>query len=64
MIGIGSGKTRSEETAAVAVLAPLLDVMIDRVMGVVFNMSGGKSMSLEEVDRTACIIYNNVDYGN
>lgn len=60
-IGIGSGKTRAEDAAAAAISSPLLDTTIDHATGVVFNMSGGPSMSLAEVDRAARLIYDNVE---
>lgn len=60
-IGIGNGKTRAEDAAAAAISSPLLDATIDHATGVVFNMSGGPSMSLAEVDRAARMIYDNVE---
>jgi cell division protein FtsZ len=38
----------------------LLDAPVDEAMGVVFNIIGGESLSLQEVDRAARVIYDNV----
>jgi len=59
-IGTGSGKTSAEDAAVAAISSPLLDAPVDEAMGVVFNIIGGESLSLQEVDRAAQVIYNNV----
>ncbi|KAL7548409.1 hypothetical protein ACHAWF_011698 [Thalassiosira exigua] len=59
-IGTGSGKTSAEDAAVAAISSPLLDGSVDEATGVVFNIIGGESLSLQEVDRAAKVIYNNV----
>ena len=60
-IGIGSGKTAAEDAAAAAISSPLLDATIDNAKGVVFNISGGDNLSLNEVNRAARTIYATVE---
>jgi cell division protein FtsZ len=60
-IGIGSGKTAAEDAAAAAISSPLLDATIDNAKGVVFNISGGENLSLNEVNRAARTIYATVE---
>mmetsp|Transcript_53808 Transcript_53808/g.64935 ORF Transcript_53808/g.64935 Transcript_53808/m.64935 type:complete len:396 (+) Transcript_53808:227-1414(+) len=60
-IGTGSGKTGAEDAAAAAISSPLLDSPFDQATGVVFNIVGGNSLSLKQVDRAARVIYDAVD---
>jgi cell division protein FtsZ len=60
-IGIGSGKTAAEDAAAAAISSPLLDSTIENAKGVVFNISGGPNLSLNEVNQAAKLIYNTVE---
>lgn len=60
-IGIGSGKTAAEDAANAAISSPLLDFGIDNARGIVFNISGGSTLSLSEVYRAASLIYSVVD---
>lgn len=60
-IGTGTGKTRAEDAAAAAISSPLLDSPIEKARGVVFNIIGGRDMSLVEVNRAAKVIYEAVD---
>lgn len=59
-IGTGMGKTSAEDAAIAAISSPLLDAPVDEATGVVFNIIGGESLSLQEVDRAARVIYENV----
>lgn len=59
-IGIGSGKTAATDAAAAAISSPLLDSTIDNAKGVVFNISGGPRLSLNEVNQAAKLIYSTV----
>jgi len=59
-IGTGTGKNGAEEAAAAAISSPLLDSPIDQATGVVFNIVGGPSLSLKQVDRAARVIYKAV----
>jgi cell division protein FtsZ len=59
-IGTGVGKTSAEDAAIAAISSPLLDEPVQDAMGVVFNILGPRSLSLQEVNRAARVIYDNV----
>jgi cell division protein FtsZ len=60
-IGIGSGKNRAMDAAKEALASPLLDVSIDGSKGVLFNVVGGSSLTLFEVNEAAEVIQEAVD---
>jgi len=60
-IGIGSGKNRAVEAAKEALASSLLDVSIDGSRGVLFNVVGGSSLTLFEVNEAAEVIKQAVD---
>jgi len=60
-IGTGVGKTSAEDAAIAAVSSPLLDEDVSGATGVVFNILGPRNMSLQDVNRAATVIYDNVD---
>jgi len=60
-IGLGSGKNRAAEAAKDALASPLLDVSIDGSKGVLFNVVGGSSLTLFEVNEAAEVIKQAVD---
>ena len=60
-IGMGTGKTRAEDAAAAAISSPLLDSPIEKATGIVFNIVGGRDMTLVEVNKAAQVIYDAVD---
>jgi len=60
-IGVGSGKNRAVEAAKDALASPLLDVSIDGSKGVLFNIVGGSSLTLYEVNEAAEVIKQAVD---
>ena len=60
-IGIGAGKTAASDAAAAAISSPLLDSTIENAKGVVFNISGGINLSLNEVNQAAKLIYSTVE---
>jgi cell division protein FtsZ len=60
-IGTGQGPNRAEDAAVAAISSPLLEVPVLNAKGIVFNIIGGPTMTLAEVDRAAQIIYENVD---
>jgi cell division protein FtsZ len=43
------GKSRARDAALGAIQSPLLDVGIERATGIVWNITGGKDMTLFEV---------------
>lgn len=60
-VGMGSGQNRSVDAAKAALASPLLDVSIEGARGVLFNIAGGSSLSLFEVNAAADIIRKAVD---
>ena len=60
MMGIGraSGENRAVEAAEKAISSPLLEETITGATGVLLNVSGGKSLTLHEVNDVAEIIYS------
>jgi len=60
-VGKGSGKSRAEDAAQAAISSPLLDFPITDAKGVVFNVIGGKDMTLQEINAAAEVIYEAVD---
>lgn len=55
-VGRGSGDDRARMAAEDAMNSRLLDISIDGARGILFNVSGGSSMSLFEVNQAASII--------
>ena len=60
-IGTGSGKERAVNAAKEALASPLLDVSIEGSKGVLFNVVGGSSLTLFEVNEAAAVIKQAVD---
>jgi len=60
-IGTGSGKTRATDAANEALASPLLDVNVEGARGVLFNVTGGSSLTLFEVNEAAQVIGKAVD---
>lgn len=55
-IGIGTGENRASTAARQAISSPLLEITIDGAKGVLFNIIGGKDLTMSEVDEAAKII--------
>ncbi|CAA6664048.1 unnamed protein product [Spirodela intermedia] len=55
-VGVSSGKNRAEEAALQATSAPLIERTIERATGVVYNITGGKDLTLQEVNRVSQIV--------
>jgi len=60
-IGTGTGKNRAVDAAKEALASPLLDVSMNGSKGVLFNVVGGSSLSLFEVNEAAEVIRQAVD---
>ena len=60
-IGRGSGQNRAADAAKEALASPLLDVSIDGARSVLFNVVGGSSLTLYEVNQAAEVIKQAVD---
>jgi cell division protein FtsZ len=62
-VGKGSGQNRAAEAAKAALASPLLDVSITGTKGVLFNITGGSSLTLFECNEAAEVISRAVDPG-
>lgn len=60
-IGTGVGENRAQMAARAAVSSPLLDLSIEGARGVLFNIAGGKDLTMYEVDEAAKIISQAAD---
>jgi len=60
-IGHGSGQNKAKDAAKEALSSPLLDVSVSGAKGILFNIAGGSSLSLFEVNDAAEIIRQAVD---
>jgi cell division protein FtsZ len=60
-IGRAAGDNRAIEAARQAIDSPLLEVSIDGAKGVLFNITGGRNMSMHEIDEAAKTITGAVD---
>ncbi len=63
LMGIGSatGEDRAVNAAKMAINSPLLDVSIQGAKGVLFNITGGKDLSMSEINDAASIITESID---
>ncbi len=59
-IGLAKGEGRAKEAARKALNSPLLDLSCRGAKGILFNVSGGKDISLSEIDEAAKIITHEV----
>jgi cell division protein FtsZ len=55
-VGRGTGEDRARVAAEQAISSNLLDITIDGARGILFNVTGGPSMTLFEVNQAAAII--------
>ena len=62
-VGKSSGQSRAAEAAKAALASPLLDVSVDGASGVLFNITGGPSLTLFECNEAAQVISQAVDPG-
>jgi len=60
-VGKSSGQSRAAEAAKAALASPLLDVSVDGASGVLFNITGGPSLTLFECNEAAQVISQAVD---
>ena len=60
-IGRASGDNRAIEAARQAIDSPLLEVSVDGTKGVLFNITGGRNMTMHEIDEAAKAITDAVD---
>lgn len=55
-VGKAQGEGRAQRAALAAINSPLLDISVKGAQGVLFNVSGGKDISLSEIDEVAKVI--------
>lgn len=55
-VGVSSSKNRAEEAAEQATLAPLIGASIQSATGVVYNITGGKDITLQEVNKVSQVL--------
>ncbi|RME06767.1 MAG: cell division protein FtsZ [Anaerolineae bacterium] len=55
-VGVASGEDRARDAAEQAISSKLLDITIDGARGILFNVTGGPSLTLFEVNQAAAII--------
>lgn len=60
-IGKAKGENRATEAALAAINSPLLDVSCRGGRGVLFNISGGRDISLSEIDEVASVITREIN---
>jgi len=60
-IGRARGERRAEVAAKAAIHSPLLDISPKGAKGVLFNVSGGKDISLSEIDQAAKVITQEIN---
>ena len=60
-IGRAAGDTRAQDAARLAINSPLLEMTIDGAKGVLFNITGGSSLGMFEIDEAAKVITKSID---
>eukprot|EP01024_Parvocaulis_polyphysoides_P074081 TRINITY_DN95562_c0_g1_i1.p1 TRINITY_DN95562_c0_g1~~TRINITY_DN95562_c0_g1_i1.p1 ORF type:complete len:401 (-),score=102.22 TRINITY_DN95562_c0_g1_i1:259-1461(-) len=55
-VGYGEGKNRAEDAAVAATSAPLIERSIERAQGIVFNITGGRDLTLQEVNLVSEVV--------
>lgn len=63
MLGVGasSSRNRAEEAAEQATLAPLIGSSIQSATGIVYNITGGKDITLQEVNIVSQVVTSLAD---
>lgn len=62
-IGVAEGDDRAVEAAKAAISSPLLELSIDGARGILFTITGGPTLGMQEVAEAAKIITNSADEG-
>lgn len=60
-IGLGTGENRAADAAKSAISSPLLELSIDGARGILFTITGGSNLGMQEVAEAAKIITNSAD---
>ncbi|XP_060209109.1 cell division protein FtsZ homolog 1, chloroplastic-like [Lycium barbarum] len=60
-VGVSSSRNRAEEAAEQATLAPLIGSSIQSATGIIYNITGGKDITLQEVNRVSQVVTSLAD---
>ncbi|TAK20269.1 MAG: cell division protein FtsZ [Chloroflexota bacterium] len=60
-IGRGTGENRAADAARAVISNPLLEAKIDGARGILFNITGGPDMTMQEVHEASMIIHDVAD---
>jgi cell division protein FtsZ len=60
-IGRGTGETRAQDAARMAISRPLLDISMEGAKGVLLNITGGTDLALSEINEAADVIAQAAD---
>src|ERR687883_28006 len=60
-IGRGTGETRAQDAARMAISSPLLDISMEGAKGVLLNITGGADLALSEINEAAEVIAQAAD---
>jgi len=60
-VGVAQGSNRAEEAAMAAISAPLIEQSIDRATGIVFNITGGTDLTLQEINAVSEVVTSLAD---
>ncbi|KAJ7570019.1 hypothetical protein O6H91_01G103900 [Diphasiastrum complanatum] len=55
-VGVSTGKNRAEEAAQQATSAPLIERSIEQATGIVYNITGGRDLTLREVNTISQVV--------
>ncbi len=60
-IGVGVGEGRAQTAAKEAIASPLLEISLEGAQGILFTITGGKDLTITEVEEIAKIITQQAD---
>jgi cell division protein FtsZ len=60
-IGRGTGESRAQDAARMAISSPLLDISMEGARGVLLNITGGNDLALSEISEAADVIAQAAD---
>src|SRR5439155_14636376 len=60
-IGRGTGETRAQDAARMAISSPLLDISMEGAKGVLMNITGGNDLALSEISDAADVVAQAAD---
>jgi cell division protein FtsZ len=60
-IGRGTGESRAQDAARMAISSPLLDISMEGAKGVLLNITGGNDLALSEINEAADVVAQAAD---